>query len=1452
MKRRHTSMYAGLQLRQLVLWVALALGASTVALGQTESVDVTSATNSEIVVVTLVPVEGGGFTRDGEPFTGGRVTLEGGFEYVVSQATDGTWMALYQPTEVSVALGELGGMLTLVAQEDGTFTDADGMQVVTGQTWDAAGNTYRLTLGEDRVWNGTYVQPLPQTVEVGTQGTVTVTRAEDGSWWIGETGLMSGDTYELGTNVTGAANVYQLTLEDGEWTATYVPTTVTIAGTDLLATPNEDGKGYTVEESAMLAASGTGDVTVRLGGIDEMYHVWATDDGLAGARFDHPIKSNIVEEVDVKGIVAKPTLSSDNSKTDANELRTMVKVAGTDFSLGELLGSGSDTAMPAKTVREEVREEIAKLRDQTRTLVDLYNDDAIDRATFDSQVNSPDNATDKWDRADAEIVKLFGGTVELERESNPRRAVDAFDALLEALDSEAAFTAATAANGGGVFEFAELAAGAATRTYNATKWTAEAVFTALGNTRFGAAKRRERNNAKASGFNGALDQIQVFAWSTTDLLRRASEVQAAGNAYYTGRTHAADSDGNLYSGDMELSVRFARQQVDGLVRNLSTADGDRWEHGALDGEVENIYLPTAAMDRQGMFRVSGGDARVSFDRRAAGAREETITGRAGLRGRLLGRGETAGTEAIGTWQIANEGDDAGILIAGAFGVQRGEDRPDPSQPLVDDLKAAETALALAHLVKPDGENAGLLTQQQIDIDGSAFLALFGRPLRSLAQARAAFRAASSPVTLSDAEVDKVIAAGRLGNPETALSSGLFSGDGWAPDQLQLANAFNHVVQPKAHGARTLFSDNADAGTIVVWPTWTTGQGGPYARGQHPVWPETPPPGLPDRPASRNMEQDPRAVDQAARSYFRFELNKETLFGEGYGIVSEDRDAAVVMHEIPGETHVEVARKELTRLRSVLRSVIALDSADASATDRQFANDRRQELFTQIQNQLTEQIFGGTADNLNVFATRATTASTSSAWTAHRDYPVNGAGLAQDAQLLSDIDDVIAALSSEYALDEAFETGGIFADRNAAREYTGVLYEGPRVELVDQGNNDAPPGDALGSKVTPVGEKLVIPASHIFNKARARLLLVTESTDFTRLGAWTIQGSRFAADTLEDAGVHWGANGFHTTHQRPEPFVYSPLEQVEFSSAADRAFPAGTAATYRGKTVAVQHTVFYTGDVELKVRWRAQWGGADNAGVRKIGELALTVSNLLATNPGFNLNPVLRHGLRDYPAEVAGGFAVPRPGSFDVRSLKFEADVEADAEGMVTFGGPENNKAVEVTHDTLEGTRVHPGNVHGSGSPVLLPSNSDQWAIMRLDENGERLTGSANRLAWAQGDQIVWRLETQSGWTRKDAEQVAVNPGSAARAAFDHYYTSPDHGAGKMNVRPVLNRASIEGRFVGETGDGPRSVIGTWSIEGAHWLGVGSSEFVRGVTGDGTPGNSKEGDILGSFGAEFAP
>ena len=1391
------------------------LGASVAAFGQTETVNVTSATNSEIVVVTLVPVEGGGFTRDGEPFTGARVTLEGGFEYVVSQATDGTWMAQYQPKNVSFLLGDLGGMLTLVANEDGTFSDANGNPVVSGQNWQAGGNAYRLTLGEDGTWTGTYVQPLPQTVSLGTQGTVSVTRAEDGSWWIGETALMSGDTYSMGTNASGGANMYRLTLEDGEWSAVYAPEAVTIAGTNLQATPDEDGEGYTVE-GASLPASGKGDITVTFEGVDELYHVWATDDGLAGARYDYPIRSNTTWTVDVKkdtatgtGALPKPTLSTDDRKTPGSELRTMVKLVGEDFSIGELLDNGSDTAMP-KTVLEGVRTEIAKLRNQVSALVDLYNDEAIDRATFDQQINGS-VGTDKWDRADTEIVKLFGAGT-LERESNPRRVVDAFDAILEALATEEAFVAATADGGGGVFAFAELAAGAAARTFNATKWSASAVFDALGSTRFGAVKRQERNNAKAANFNAENDRFQVFAWSTTDLLRRATDVQASGTAYYTGRTQAIDSEGTFYSGTMDLSVRFARRQVSGLVSGLTTADGERWEYG-IGGEVAHIFLPDATMNASGGFSTSpAGDARVSYEQRAGALEAVVLENRAELTGRLLGRGDASGSEAVGTWRIYNVAQDpapnpanASIMLAGAFGVQRGPDRPDPSQQVVDDLGKTGAWSARAALVNTSG-NGGLLTEEQYELDGSRFLPLLGVTAKpasgdsfpnaesfdSRAAARARIRELAGAVTMTNAEVDAVIDNARW-PPVTDGTFTTWQIQYWS----EVADVFNWVVRTKDLGARTLFSSNADAATFVVWPLYGSGGSG-YGGGNHPIDP-------------RSWVWDPRAYDQVAFARYRFEINKETLFGDGYAPVSEDQDVRWVTHEIPGQTHVDLARTEITQLRDRLRSVIALDGADASETDRRFVNDRRQSIFTQIQEQLTAEIFGGTVAELEVF-TRATSRSSSSAWTSHMDYPVNGSGVAQDAQLLADIDDVITALSSAEALNDAFGDGGIFAGENATRNFTGTLYEQPTLTLGEAGT-DA--GLSTGRAPMLSGPESVLPASHIFNKARSRLLLVTDSTDFTRLGAWRVQSSRYAADTL--SRVWHPSTGFHIHHQWPEPFAYSPLEQVKYESRTDRAFPSGVLATYTGKTVAVQHTQFMTGDVELRVEWRADaWTDVTGmTGVRKIGEMALTVSNIEPTNPFFNLNPALRHGLVDYTAEVDGGFAVNRPGTFDVRSLRFEADVRAYADGSVGFD--QHDVDVTVTHDTAEGTWES-----------KVPDADDPIYFLDADGTPDTLAVLTNHPS--------------------SARRLSGNPGHYQRDAFEYYYTQGP-GEDKLNVVPDLGHGAVEGKFVGKTGEGPLSVIGTWSIKGQHWMGIGNR---RGTEARDTLDGGHEGDIRGSFGADFTP
>ncbi len=245
---------------------------------------------------------------------------------------------------------------------------------------------------------------------------------------------------------------------------------------------------------------------------------------------------------------------------------------------------------------------------------------------------------------------------------NGRRVEAALEAVLEALESESAFVAASSGDGQGVLKFLGLNAGVAKRTYNAREWEADATLGSLGSTRFGAAARKQRAHAKAADFDPKKLAAQGFAWSTAETVRQASDVQAAGSAYYLGWTHAADSKGKLYEGSMTVHVRFSRNAVDGLVEHLETSDGEAWTHG-LGGAVARIALPRATLSpRTGSWSVTGKEARVSYAPQAGAFPDDEVSG-AEFSGRLLGRDAESGSEAVGVWKV--DGDDT--TLAGGFG-----------------------------------------------------------------------------------------------------------------------------------------------------------------------------------------------------------------------------------------------------------------------------------------------------------------------------------------------------------------------------------------------------------------------------------------------------------------------------------------------------------------------------------------------------------------------------------------------------------------------------------------------------------------------------------------------------------------------------------------------------------------------------------------------------------------
>ena len=1284
----------------------------------------------------------GGFTLDGEAFVGGAenpVEGEGGRRYVLTLA-DGTWTATFLPTEVMIDLGSSGTTVTLATTEAGGWT-------------------------------------------------------RDGESFSSRT------TVQGGTNAaTGAANEYELILADGTWTPTYRPARITIGGTGIEATAREDGSGYDVGDDS-LPVTGVGEITGPGGA---MYRVVKDADGmLAGTRFDLPIVGQPMA-VNVQGVDnPAPKLSADDRATADDEEGTLLEALGAKFSIADLLDNGAGTAAGPNIVAK-ARDEIAQIRDYVAALVALYRDDGLDRSALDNQVD------DKWDDADAQIATIFGtgtanrvgNSVTLEREASPARVVDAFDRVVAALSSEEAFAAATLAGGPDAMQgFLERNPAQASAAFNRLKSTAAARLGALGSTRFGAATFNETDKAQ-SGF-GAAERVQAFAWATVEATRRASDVQTAGYGFYTGRTHAADQDGNLYSGAIEIEVRFARMGVTGLVTGLARADTlEPWIHG-LGGAVSGIFLPTARLRRAGSWAVTdrseANRGRLSFMAQAGGWPDQSLDAGSSFSGRLLGRGDAAGAEAIGTWQAVA----GSTTFAGGFGAMRGLDLDPPGAAVTGDYATI----------------------------------------------------------------------GRTGNVRSTLETG-----------------------PAALG---VVAD--DAGTTEVDESRAA------------------------VPAS--------TVINTGNTKFKYDPPKtDELMPTEYVDGAYEPQRATVLEVDEFETTrgnwVAGAHAEITKKLAQLRRSIALDSGDASASDRTFANQQRQRLFNEIQAEI-QKVFGpgraavaaAAADDpstdrdetvaiseiyTGVLTRSAGTLTATDRWTGtggvfHEDYPVNSSGVAQDAGVLAEIEDVLAALADADAFASAFASEGLFAAVNTDPDTQGRLFIDPYPR-----------------------------PSEMFERPRGRLSIVSAATDFTRFGAWRHQVSANAVSALsaqtyerDDRGPEFGA------------FAYSPLDPTAaYTSATSRLYPArgaagNVAATYAGETVAGQGDLFYKGAVEATVFW-------DPTTVTD-SKVRVTISDLAETETGDTLQ------FGRYVTDSEGNVG---PGIAEVASLTWTANIETD-EGVVKFSSSDSVRvapsglgsiAFKPAYDNqlrfglstgtpnlyqfgtagnsmvLRGSNSHYGSLSlefvRQGGSTRSPTATER-AELALDQAMLRMpkwviagpttntsTSSSNAsptwvFVFADGSMLQYGHQHGStallnnptlvtAWRRaigidpnkdpaslhatdisgdptlsaNDGEYLFTRPGSADARGYptaggtnvgvalpsmspSELYVAYLEEGGYINIevgeRTAALASELEGMFVGQDADGPLGIIGNWSLTGDAF-GVGETR----------------GPIRGAFGADFQP
>ena len=196
---------------------------------------------------------------------------------------------MHVPAMQEVMLGALGGTVTLTQAEDMTWWLGEA-EVKDGYVHTAAnGNMYALMMDDEGMWSAMY-QKVMVTVALGTQGSVELVRAEDMSWWLGS------EAVDVASEVmSDNGNTYTLWYTDGVWTARFEPAMMEIMGTGgLMVYSREADDMYDVESvgSGMtLDASGAGEITTSAGA---MYRVMMMDGMLTGTRFDGAPKGDTV------------------------------------------------------------------------------------------------------------------------------------------------------------------------------------------------------------------------------------------------------------------------------------------------------------------------------------------------------------------------------------------------------------------------------------------------------------------------------------------------------------------------------------------------------------------------------------------------------------------------------------------------------------------------------------------------------------------------------------------------------------------------------------------------------------------------------------------------------------------------------------------------------------------------------------------------------------------------------------------------------------------------------------------------------------------------------------------------------------------------------------------------------------------------------------------------------
>ncbi len=1182
--------------------------------------------------VTITRTEAGTWILGNVPILGGKTihTAANGNEYVLMITTDESgaigWMATYRAPMIPVPLGMSGETVTLEKAEDGSYR-LNEMAVTSGETTATAGNgnSYTLTLDEHGMWTTEYREVIAD-VMLGMSGeTVAVRTAEDGSYWLGEMVIESGETVATASN----GSRYRLMLgADGMWTAEFQPMTGTLTvgnlGMTLEALRAEDGTWTVVSPDSGAVETLAENARFEVG--DNIYTLSSEGDGTWVATYRELVVDVILGTLNETVVLRRMEDGSywlDEMRVE-DGVTTVSAANGNEYTLR----TGEDGMWMAQYEPQETTVELG----MSGTAVAVVR---AEDGTF--TLNGKSSRSGIW-------VMPGGGNEYLVTMADGVWTVDYVPEILE-IEGTGGLLAISREDGQG-YNVAGTTLPSNGRgeieTYMAEVFRVRMQDGMLVGTRLDKVELNTATDFKTEGLS-AMPTIREDDRGTTDVNEANTALVVAGENYSFADLlgeGVSRTKGKNFVADARTKLMEIREKIEALL-DLFDTDRDRdehveWQWGTGSSKARtNVKSVLQSVFGASMFTsLSAPDDDTALERIdeliQAFSNADALAEALGDHGALKDVADAADAARIFTATATESTVTYGKYGNTRFGTISRKQRDDAVSDAVYEFSAQKGERG-AFAFGVTEETARV---RYVQIGGAAqyegsTLALSGAGAQYVGGIEIAVNFKSEtvdglitdlatydgePWTYMLGVVDNIVLPTVDMDMQGIWKQGSADVRGWAT-----VNFSPSAGAPGSQRVRSTFQGRllggrsaSDAGSEVVG-VWSLGAdtdstmylAGGFGAGLVSVAPVRRPSigdgtrvaaVLVDSNGATSVSDDnltirPRFMEWhwEPGGYLNFrqgpaagksESDMSRTLNEEISIAALLAAQGKELHHDSPQTHVMIARKEIQTLRDRIAGLqIIGDSQDRIDQDWQAAQiDLLGHVFFD---------YGSRDNDVHIYAEPGRSAvRLGNGWEDQLPSKVNGgASTPAPDDVVDRLDAVLKALSSLNGFKAAFDpaAAGIFV---VEQDGAGVSFLNAHIGDYD---TNAEAGEILRDA------RNTTPAT-VFGQRDWQVRATAGTTDYTRYGAWRIQWARNAL-RIGDWQEH-----------DVESFAFSPLS---VATAAHRlALPDGGEATYEGKTAGYVGTAAFAGDVRVKVRWfEGDRSGYDS---ERIGTMAHEIGGHVTT------------------------------------------------------------------------------------------------------------------------------------------------------------------------------------------------------------------------------------------------